>query len=270
MKICEIKEKIRILKKTYKKIQTNFYPGILDDMLEADLFENAQALVFVIREPNRRRAFFAFADTDSLSRLLLQIPVGTVLEYIHNESINPLETLFINGGMEKYSSYIRITTYYSDSPQTVPATGKKKLLQQMYDPDCGEYAQEKDVAQLYKITKETFDPLCDEIFSVEEWRKIIDNKECILYREDEEIIAFYVYRLEGKKLYSNLSVNRGAANYLYNLERYIFEKMWDKGIRIFYSWVNEKNTKALRRKKDNIEKCIKSKQEIYNSIYIKK
>lgn len=269
MKIREIRERIRELKKAYKKIVTNFYPGVLHDEQEADLFDDELAIVFVVQESNRKRAFFAFADQASLIGLLLKIPTGTMMEYIYSERENPLETMFLDGEMVRYSSYIRITTCYSDNPYLFPETRQQKLLAHMYDPNCGEYAQEADADQLYRMTKETFDPLCDDVFSREDWQRIIRNKECILYREEGEIIAYYVYRVEGNKVYSNMSVNRGAANYLYNIERRIFEKMWDAGIRTFYCWINQKNSKSLKHMRNNNKTYIKSRQKIFNYIYIK-
>lgn len=269
MKICEIKEKIRTLKKTYKKIETNFYPGITDDMQEADLFENEQALVFVIQEPNRRRAFFAFADTDCLIDLLSKIPKGTVTEYICKDK-NPLEHVFVESNMEHYSTYIRRTICYTVNPFTIPDTGRRKVLMDMYDPTCGEYATTEDIPELDNITRQTFDALCDDVFTITQWQNIVTNKECLLYRESGKIIAFYVFRLEGKKLYSNMSINRGAANYLYNLERRIFEEMYNKGIRVFYAWYNSGNNRALKRRNLAAEKTFKSDEMIYNYIFIKK
>lgn len=268
MKIQEIKEKIHTLKKVYGKIETNIYPGILCDEQEADLIENEKALVFVIQEPNRKRAFFASADEKSLSSLLTKLPSGAVTEYVFRKKINPLKDIFENGNMEKYTSYIRETVCYSESPFSVRETGRRKLLEQMYDPTCGEYAKKEDAVELYELTKDTFDVLCDDIFTLEQWEKIISVKNCVLYRENGKIIAFYVFRLEGKKLYSNISVNKGAANHLYNLERRVFDEMWNKGIRVFYAWINNKNTKALKR--NIVDKSIKSKHVIYNSVYIKK
>ena len=99
--------------------------------------------------------------------------------------------------------------------------------------------------------------------------EIIERKECLLYRENGNIVTFYVWRLEGRKLYSNLVLNEGAANFSYNLERRIFEEMWEKGIRIFYAWYNVKNKKALKRGNANTDKLIKSNEIIYNDIYIK-
>lgn len=270
MKIYEIKQKMRTLKKTWGSTETNFYPGVADDEQEAEVFENERALVFIVQEPNRRRAFFAFAEEDSLKDLLLKIPEGTITEYIHKQKKNPLEQLFKDSNMEQYALYIRSTLCYHANPFTIPETGRRKLLMEMYDPSCGEYAKEEDAAELYELTKETFDILCDDVFTMDQWKEIIANQECLLYRENGKIITFYVFRLEGKKLYSNMSVNKGPANHLYNLERRIFEEMYDKGIRIFYAWYNNKNYKALKRGNKNADKVIKSKQIIYNQIFIKK
>lgn len=270
MNILEIKEKIRILKRNYKKIDSNFYPGVAVEEQEADFYENEKALVFIIQEPNRKRAFFAFADETYLGELLLKIPAGTVTEYICRDEINPLENVFENSGVVHYKTYIRKTMYYSDNPYLLPETGKRKLLTELYDPACGEYAKEADVNELYELTMETFDPLCDDVLTLEQWSGIVANKECLIYRENGDIIAYYVFRLEGKKLYSHISLNRGPANCLYNLERRVFEDMWEKGIRIFYAWFYIENVKALSRKNENEIKAVKSKEIIYNFIYIKK
>lgn len=270
MKICEIKDKIRQFKKINLKIETNFYFGILNDGQEAEVFENEKALVFIVQEPNRIRAFFAFAEKNSLRELLLKIPSGTVMEYIHKEQENPLEHIFIAGGMEQYAVFLRRTFCYSENPYTIPETGRRKLLAEMYDPSCGEYATDRDVRELYELDRENFDVLCDGVFDLEQWKQVVSNQECLLCRENGKIIAFYVFRLQGKKLYGNRAMNLGPANYLYNLERRVFEDMWNKGIQVFYSWYNVKNTKALNRFNKEADRVIKFRSIIYNTIYIKK
>ncbi len=281
IKICEVKEKMRALKKNFGKMQTNFYPGIVDDELEAECYENEKALVFIVQEPNRKRAFFAYAEEDSCKKLLPMLPAGTITESVSRTETNPIEHIFKDSGMERYALYCRVTSCYSENPYLIPEKGRRQLLQEMYDPACGEYAKEEDVAELYELTRETFDPLCDDVFTLEQWKEIVARNECLYHREAGKIVAFYVWRLEGKKLYSNMAVNEGPANYLYNLERRIFEEMWNKGIRIFYAWINCANTKALRRGNEDAVKAlqkedkgttkiIKPQEIIYNHVFIKK
>ena len=73
---------------------------------------------------------------------------------------------------------------------------------------------------------------------------MVKKKEILVYREAGEIIAAYIFHYQGKKLYSNTSMNLGGANILYNMERRIFEEAWNKGIRIFYGWGNLANVRA--------------------------
>ena len=96
------------------------------------------------------------------------------------------------------------------NPYDIPETGRRKLLVELYDSVCKEYPQLSDVQELYELTLSTFDPLTDDIPTVEQWKNIIENKECVIHREEGKIISYYVYRLEGKKLYSNITLNRGV------------------------------------------------------------
>ena len=268
--VLEIRKKISEMKKQYGNVITNFYPGILSDVEKADLCEEEKALIFIVQEPHRRRLFFAATDIDLLETLLKDVPQGVVLEYIYREEENPLKESFLRGKFEEYAIYVRITTKYSGSPYTIPESGRRKLLEEMYNSNCGEYAKLSDVEALYKITMETFDVVCDDVFSLEKWKEIINNQECILYKESGEIIAYYVWNLQGKKLYSNMTVNRGTADILYSMERRVFEQMWENGIRIYYAWFDVKNKKALLRGNKRIKEVIESQEMIYNGVYVKK
>lgn len=271
IKIYEIKEKMQKLKKNYGKIETNLMPGIVDDEVEAEAcYENEKALAFIVQEPNRKRAFFAFTEEEPCKELLSMLPAGTILESVSRTDTNPFEHIFNDSGMERYALYYRVTSCYFDNPYLIPEKGRRALLMEMYDPTCGEYAKEEDVTELYELTRKNFDPLCDDVFTIEQWKEIVSRNECLYYREDGKIVAFYVWRLEGKKLYSNMAVNEGPANYLYNLERRVFEEMWNKGIRIFYAWFNCKNTKAIRRGNEDTAKVAKPPEIIYNHVFIKK
>lgn len=270
MTMLKITKKVKQLKREYGKIITNIYPGILNGTDEAILYENEKAIVFIVHEPNRERAFFVGAEEEQLCELLSELPKGVVLENVYRENENPLYELFTKSGLEEYTVYIRSTLSYDSNPYDVPMQGRQRLLYEMYDPECGEYAKETDAEELYTILKEDANPICDEIFTLEKWRDVIKNKECMLYRENGKIICFFVWRLEGKKVYQNLSVNRGTANYLYNIERRIFNEMWEAGIRTYYSWTNMQYKAVQKRGLKGTDNCVKSCNVIYNGIFVKK
>ena len=115
----------------------------------------------------------------------------------------------------------------------------------MYDSACGEYPTEEDAEEIYEIHMRNFDAVSDDIFTIDEWKEKIRKKEVLVYREEGKIIAYYNWKLEGNTFYSNVSVDEGPANIMYNLERRVFEKYWEQGIRIFYFWVNKKKQQTI-------------------------
>lgn len=268
MLISEVLKKINQLK-LRGRVKTNYYPGAVKNDADVVLEENENAIIFIVEEPFRKRVFFASVENEALELLLNKLPSGSVLEYIYKLE-NDMAKVFVNGGLYEYTYYIRNTIVWSESPYTVDETGKRRLLQDMYDPNCGEYAKKDDAVELYTLTKEIFDTNCDDVFTLEQWENIIESKKCLIYRENGLIISYYVWKLEGKKFYANISVNRGAANILYNLERRVFEDAWNKGIRTYYAWFNKDNFVALNRGNANAKEFIKHQDIIYNGIYIKK
>lgn len=269
MKIKEISEKVNNIKTRYKKLYTNIIWSNLSEDDDAEIYITEEGIVFVIQEPNRKRGYYAVSDLSILISLLAKVENGVILEHLHKGKTDDMKNCFLDSGFQLYKNYVRTTICYKKNPYKIPEHGRRKLLQEMYDAECGEYPSLNDAQELYDLAKSSFDPLTDDIFTLEKWSEIIQNKECFVYRENGKIVACYVWRLEGKKLYSNMTINQGAANYLYNIERRVFEHMWENGIRIYYSWINCKNQKALKRFNQNTNDYIKTMNRIYNSIYIK-
>lgn len=269
MKIKEVFEKVNLIKIKHKKLYTNIIWSNLPENEDAEVHIEEKGIVFIIQEPNRRRGYYAVSDLTILVLLLKKVENGVVLEQIHKGKTDDMKNHFLGSGFRDYQMYIRTTICYKKNPYEIPEHGRRKLLQEMYDAECGEYPTSNDAQELCDLANSLFDPLTDDIFTLEKWSDIIEKKECLIYRENGIIIACYVWHLEGKKLYSNMAMNQGAANYLYNIERRVFEHMWENGIRIYYSWINCKNKKALLRYNQNTKEYIKTINHIYNSIYVK-
>lgn len=214
---------------------------------------------------------FVVATLDDLHTLLTQIPGNTVINIVYKEECD-LDSFFISEGLSLYASYQRNVTRYESNPYLFPETNKRrKLLPKLYDPNCGEYPSREDAEELDRLHRQVFDPLCDDMFTIDEWNEKIDNKEILVYRERGKITAYYCFRLEGQKLYSNMSVNIGAANTLYNMERRVFEEMWSRGVRIFYGWFNLKNERAKKHgiSPEAANQCAKSFSRSFCNTYYK-
>lgn len=254
------------LKQIYGKLFTNIIPGTMKNNLEYELIKKDEGLIIVAQEPHRKRGYFAVKDEDALEILLADIPHNIFFEWLYRDK-NELEGVMNRVNIKLYETFIRHTQTWKRNPYEIAEEGRRALLQEMYDPSCGEYADVEDAEELYELSKSVFDVNCDDVFTVEEWRKRILCREVLIYRNKNQIISCYVWRLEGKKLYSNISINLGTANILYNMERRIFTEMWENDIRTYYAWFNMKNTKALSRGNRRTKELLVREDKMYNAIY---
>lgn len=266
---------------------SNFNISLLQDVNDLKAYTSGKCAIFCTLKNRVNKAFFVVVNDEEgindFADLMSNIPQGTVVEWFQKGEVDKdylikleeydsceYRDLFKKCGLELYKKYIRVSSTYNKNPKSVPEIGRRKILWEMYEPS-GEWPSLSDADELYKITAETFDPLTDDVYSIDEWKRLIEKKECLVCRENGEITAYYVWRLEGKKLYSNIALNRGPANNLYNIERRVFEEYWNKGIRSFYAWFDIKNKNALKRGNINPaeRECLRSRSVLYNYIYIK-
>ncbi len=262
MKIKEISKRVREIRSGCRLLYTNVNWSNLDLDKDVEVLDDKNGIAFLVPETNRMKVYYAAADQDGMVELLERVPSGVVLEYFYKRD-NDMNELFKRAGFTHYAEYFRVTTLYEENPYG-KETGKKKLLDELYDPECGEYPELEDAEELEKLLRDKFDPLTDDVFSRDEWIEIIKRKECLVIKENGKIVTCYVWRLSGKKLYGNISLNLGPANYMYNLERKVFDSMWEAGIRVNYAWFNEKNSRAFTK-----SGLTKKAGDLYDAIYIK-
>ncbi len=269
-KVEEINNKIREMKKnaTRETLLSNYMPDKMRDVNELKVWYNNNGLVMLKENAYTEEAFFVANEGEALIALLQMLPEKTMIECLYRER-NGLLPICERAGFQLHATFERTTITYEENPYLIPAKGKRKLLQEYYDPDCGEYATVEDIQQLDVLHKQAFDIYGDDVFSFEEWNQIIQNKECMVYKENGSILSYFVWKVEGKKLYSNVSYNASAANILYNMERRVFEKCWEQGIRTLYFWVKRENIRAMNRVDREPIEGAKIGLPLYNDIMIK-
>ncbi len=275
MTFLEVYKKVSVLRNNSRDtFFSNIYGKMFPDEMEVECHETEASIVIWFTERFRVRCLFATSNLIDLNKAMSCLEKGSICEFLFKQGDREdlYNLIFSSLGFSQYSFYTRITETWGDvSPKTIPEVGRRKILEELYDPAFGVYPTLDDTEELYKITRETFDINCDDTFTISEWREIINEKRCLIYKENGEIVCLYVWRLDGRALYSNMSINRGPANYMYNLERRIFDEYFEKGIRTFYWWVERKNKAQKRRANTNsqIPKLLKSSSYLYNAIYIK-
>lgn len=267
--IIEVENRITELKSD-GKIISNMIPTAVSDDADIEMIETSKSLVFWVPERFRIRGFFASIDTDDLIEVMKQVPDGVVMETLYRDpDVNPMRETMNNAGFGLYSRFVRRTNNYISNPYDLSEPGRRRVLHEMYDSEFGTYAVYEDIDELMKLQSEQLNALTDGVFTHDEWKTIVDQKQCVLYRDEGGIEVYYVYRIEGKKLYHNTSVNLGPANFLYNLERRVFEKLWDEGIRTDYWWYNADNPRATSRWKKDVSSVVKSITYLFNDVFMK-
>lgn len=268
--IDEINNKIREIKKCAARetFLSNYMPTKIGKADKYKVWYNDNGIVMLVENPYNEEAFFVSNDEEALIELLEELPSKTMIESLYQDE-DKLLPVCERAGFQLYSTFERTIVTYEENPYSIPEKGKRKLLQEYYDPNCGEYATEEDIKQLDVLHKHAFDIYGDDVFSTDEWKQIIQKKECMVYKENDLILSYFVWKVEGKKLYSNVSYNSTTANILYNMERRVFEECWEQGIRTLYFWVKRENVRGMNRIKGEPVEGEKVGRPLYNDIMIK-
>lgn len=262
------------IKREYGMAITNFTMNSAEEESCEEIYKSKSYYAVLYKDIDKYVLSFVVASLEDLHNLIELMPNNTVINILYRKIDEcDLDAFLKSEGLLLHATYQRTSIRYKSNPYLCPEKSKRRqILPKMYDPECGEYPDLEDAEELDCLCRKVFDPLCDDMFSIDEWKEKIENKEILVYRDEGKITAYYMFRLEGKKLYSNMSVNIGAANTLYNMERRIFEEMWNKGIRTFYGWGNLKNKKARKHamQSEAVLTCAEAVNRSYCNTYYKK
>jgi len=244
MNIQEINQFIFSLRKTKKKVTSNYYLTLQKSNDDFEVWKTESSIVFLAQENKVLRCFFATIDFKDLNKLLRKVPKDTVMDYISKEEMDvfPWE----ESGFKYYTTLMRFTN--PDLFAASEKTKRQKFLEQFYDENFGEFATETDVDELYDLLYKVFDCRVSRLPSKEELLEQIQKNWVLLYREDGEIIAFLMYQIEGRKYYGYQIYNTGTADITYNLERratkYAIEHY---DVKSSYAWIEVGNHGANAR-----------------------
>lgn len=244
MGIQEITEFIFALRKSKKKVTTNYYLTLQNSNEDFETLTAQNSIVFCARENRLLRCFFASTDERELNDLLRKVPEGAVFDFVSREKIEKFS--WEESGFEHYRTLARHVN------PDIFAQGKKskreKFLEQFYQADFGEFATAEDAEEIYDLLYKVFDYRVSRLPSKEELLEQIDKNWVLLYREEGNIIAFLMYQIEGKKYYGYQIYNKGTADISYNLERTAIQyAVSTYQVKSSYAWVEINNFAANKR-----------------------
>lgn len=243
MRLREIMTDIGQIKKNKKPYDSNYYMGFSPEQ-EFEAVKGEETLVFWIDEFSFKRVYYFSSNRRELSCLLKKVEGSAVLDIVCKGE-NEQESAVTEAGFQRYAVFCK---------RQIPleAGGKTKMDESMYgdfyQPDILTYACPDDLSELWNLLTDTFDHKKDHIPTRIQLEEMIRNKNVVLYKLKGVIAAFYIFRIEGKKLYSNFSYNAASGDILYSLERRVREWAYEnRGVSLLYAWFDMKNKRALRR-----------------------
>lgn len=245
MKIREIVKVISDLRKTRKLFVSNYYSSLQNSEKDFVTWKTDSSIVFCDQEENLLRCYFASIDLQDLNTLFEKVPSDAVMDYIVKKEIS--EFSWVNDKLFRYyTTLVRHTNpFFGEEHEK---SKHELFMEQFYEENFGEFATEKDAEELYQMLYQIFDYRVSRLPSMEELTEFIRKNWVLLYRENEEIIAFLMYQIEGKKYYGYQIYNSGTADITYNLERRAVEYAREHyGVNSSYAWTEIGNLGANKR-----------------------
>lgn len=216
MKIQEIMQFISFLRRNKKKLLTNYFLTHQNSEQDFPTLKGKETIVFSVQEEKLQRCFFATTNENELNSLLKKLPSGTVMDFITKEKT--VDFCWTETGFGLYRTLIRYTNPNWED-ESRPKSKRTLFLEQFYDENMGQFATVKDAEEIYELLYKIFDVRVSRLPSMQQLIEMINKKWVLLYREQERIIAFLIYQIEGRKYYGYQIYNEGTADITYNLER---------------------------------------------------
>lgn len=251
MKQRQIKEIIQIsneIKKRGKSI-TNYY-SVFDpnDRITFETYESENTIVFIhddrIDATGQiiKRGYFITNNLKDLSCLLKTIPDHIVIDYVTRKE-KELYDIMQEAGFQEYAVFVRVSKNYKLADKEKDKK-RRESMDSIYNEKYGYWADENDIDDILETMEKVFDPYTYHLCTRDELKQFIENKWCLIHREDGKIVSITMFKLEGVKRYGYYMYNDAPINVLYSLQRKVTEIDKKNGITYFYGWMDKTNKKA--------------------------
>lgn len=237
-KIMELSNELKI---KHGVVCTNYYGGLsVSDVSLFDVVYTENCVVFGFKDNYIYRLFFFANNISCINECLKEFPRGAILEWIYTENVSNeignIQNLKQIDSFRRYKVDLRNDSY------------KEKLDETFYKRfinDCGEVATLNDFEEMNSLINTIFDKRVSHLPSQVELNELIKNGNVIVCRKVDKIKTFWIYKIEGKKIYSYQAYNSIQGTYIQSVWFRLFEKFASENFREVYAWVSDKNIFSL-------------------------
>lgn len=229
-----------------KKVVTNF---CRQKELRTQIFEviyTDSSLVFWYWDNHVCRVFFYSIKGAEVRKLLQMTPENAVMDIIspQKEEQKRWEKLT---GFSSYAVYGRFGRKIAGIEEEKKRF-KREPLDRFYKEEYGIPAVREQLEEIQQVLEDHFDAGADHLYSKQEMAELIDKKRVWIHSEEGRITTIFVYRIEGKKFYSNISLNDSTADVLYSIQKKVLLNAIEEfKVLYYYGWIRINNRQALRK-----------------------
>lgn len=192
------------------------------------------------------RVFFYSVKDSEVRKLLQMTPENAVMDIIspQKEEQKRWEKLT---GFSSYAVYGRFGRKIAGTEEEKKRF-KREPLDRFYKEEYGIPAVREQLEEIQQVLEDHFDAGADHLYSKQEMAELIDKKRVWIHSEEGRITTIFVYRIEGKKFYSNISLNDSTADVLYSIQKKVLLNAIEEfKVLYYYGWIRINNRQALRK-----------------------
>lgn len=245
MTIQEIFAHITTMKKNCIRRQsyTNFFGR---DEGEYSVLKSQESIVFWnTGEDDVCRIYFFCFNLDELSRQLLKIESGGILDYI-GECGDALINALHAGGFRQYACFLRLSNKNLAYVFDANVNPYGDYLERFTEETRITYASIKELEVLHRKLRDVFDKRTSHFWGRDKLRELILDNKVLVYKEQGRLLSFLIFTIVGKKFYVAHVYNSSEKHIALSMYVKAAKTAIQEGCTYGYSWVDETNEPSLR------------------------
>ena len=236
-----LKESMAEIKKQNKPIFTNYYLNTPDD-IEYDAVYYPNVLAFSYLDNGINRVFIYGNDVNAFQEALSNFKTNSVMDCLSKNDV-PYECALSNSGYKRYALMQRMVN------ADLRATFNKNLSQYIIEfltDNSGVSATIEDADIILGLLNEHLDKYTGHFCSKDLLIDLICNGYVICCKKDGEITSFFIYKIEGQKLYGYQMYSKTPDESVHGIYYTAINSQISKGINYAYNWVNVLNKRVIK------------------------
>ena len=264
-KINDIRAIMSGIRKKGRKVYSNYFNQCAREEQPLKTWIMDKAVVFEWIDNGIKRIYFYSVDEEELTFVLSKVDIGSVIDFITKDK-DEISAMFFKAGFRMYMEYGRFYIEESSPKLCEILKNDKKVVEDIFGQPYGEMAKVSDAEEIDFQLREEFDIYEAHFYSLEKLREHIKKGWVWVARENEKIIAAYLFEIQGCKAYGAYLYNRGGVEVMLSMINKASKFIMSQGVTYSYCWMRLDNKRIIRY---NMKYNGYVSDGVYDLIYVK-